>query len=490
MPARQKVIFVPLNSAPLSSGVAQIQKGVDEFFDELKVTRKHDIEDATNTLNASVGVVKTTESEKLALARATVPQLDATQKKPKKPEVAVKSIQTYFTQRDEIWTESRGQILPALLVYEKKYLQLYPGWEKIQKDLTAKFGEDHIRFKPVDSGISVGSDPHQGVIEIEASGSDGSPFAPIGHIYIDNSRFAPLHDQPGGVHSTVYTLRGKGAGRQYVFLESTKTYVRRFVVRGLNQYDALHLSKSEALTSSFAADASTESEAKPERHGVAQGTALTQQQQVLSHTRGWTKRFISSGVSNRQILSTRGEPFSSVFGAIVIDLAKLSAAELKQVCDVHSPNAAKGMLGSDAQRVLEAVNADADENLAALRDVLRTRELLIKNQIPPAAMMYQASGKMVLALGWTSTEKREAFKLPDGKPSEKPPYPWEAGDKNATWWTFLLFDSDGQVNEYVATLPAKVNKKDWLPVDNFKIPHYKPVRPASGIMDHDLPITV
>ena len=116
-------------------------------------------------------------------------------------------------------------------------------------------------------------------------------------------------------------------------------------------------------------------------------------QQVMSHARGWTKRFVSAGVSNHAAISTRGEAFQSIVGVVTIDLVQVPVAN---IVDVHTPSAADVQLGpATAARVLAngpnlpVVNTFANEAYLGMRDVLRARELLVHNTIPFAAVVGQ-----------------------------------------------------------------------------------------------------
>lgn len=247
----------------------------------------------------------------------------------------------------------------------------------------------------------------------------------LGTIHLDHMRFIPLDPQPLGDNPTIYRRMGDGASRHYIMLPQgtghPPLFVRRFVVRGLNGHNAMELDARQPMRAAYVTkqvatigkpqpqEMKNPSIGKPSptRHDISQDALLTESQQILSHARGWKKRYISAGVGNYAPLSTRGDPFVSLFGNVVIDLAKLP---IGNIFDIHSPRGAQTNLSYDPTLVVTQgakypANDYGDEQYLAMRDVLRTRELLIKREVPFAAVVCRALGRKILAVGFQESKK-------------------------------------------------------------------------------------
>lgn len=251
----------------------------------------------------------------------------------------------------------------------------------------------------------------------------GSPtYVKLGTVFIGDARFVKLHPQPGGLTNPVYVL-GRvidGTLKQdpehtkahFVWVPNSQTYVRRFVTRGLNYSDIINIEARHPLGSPLRVATAHQGELRSTKNttrhdGPAVDDALTEQQQILSHTRGWQKRYISTGVSNRPVYSTRGTQFMSLYGTAVIDLAKV---DLRTVWDIHSPAAVENVMKWSSDNVVTATGPGngattfKGEEFLALRDVLRTRELLIKFQVPVTALNCNVEGRLIVGFG---TDKYE-----------------------------------------------------------------------------------
>jgi hypothetical protein len=301
----------------------------------------------------------------------------------------------------------------VLFDYEKQHLNLQEDWEATREKLRFKGG------KRTDIAVTefFDKDNHRGTAQIE--GTVKGQIAKLGTAFLGDARFVELRPQPKGLPNKVYALgrvewSDSGAGLKqdpnhtdshFVWLPQSETYCRRYVVRGLNHNDIINVAGGRPLGAPVQiinAQTRETTGSAPTRHNVAAGTALSETQQILSHTRGWQKRYISTGVSNRPVFSTRGTQFISLFGTAVIDLAMV---DLATVFDIHSPMAVHDVLGWNATQVTSAGKPGsgakdlAGETFLALRDVLRTRELLIKFLVPMAAVRCVPDGKRIVGLG-------------------------------------------------------------------------------------------
>jgi hypothetical protein len=281
----------------------------------------------------------------------------------------------------------------ALHKYEKAHLQGGGDWQRLKQTLLALF-RDKLRIAenlPVSADLFVTTEWH------------GEQR--VGTVHFGEDRFVLLNPQPMLVSHPVYVRLGdtNNPPRHYVRLTTSNTHVKRFVTRGLSAFDAMNISRGVGLSSVIAGAHARPGEVGGSKHGVAPGTILSEQEQVLSHTRAWAgnKRYISTGVSNRPAISTRGIAFASMYGVVTVDLAMVPTAS---IFDLHRHDVASAVLGRPATDILNNghhtnTNDLAEEWYLALRDTIRTRELLVKGSIPSAALRRASQGRVLLGIG-------------------------------------------------------------------------------------------
>jgi len=245
----------------------------------------------------------------------------------------------------------------------------------------------------------------------------------------------------------------------FVYLPNSKTYVRRFVMRGLNHNDAINIGNNIPLgapvltANARANDIGGKSGA---RHNVKPNGILTTEQKILSHTRGWQKRYISTGVSKRPAVSTRGETFMSVHGTAVVDLAMVDPAT---IFDIHSSKAIANLMGWNSTLVTSAPSARSggpsigSEEFLALRDVLRTRELLIEGSVPLDALRCNSIGHCTVGLGCDRFGEPEKLltSVHQSKWSAKvrSAEPLKYASIHGKYWLFLGFADATTANDFL-----------------------------------------
>jgi hypothetical protein len=335
--------------------------------------------------------------------------------------------------------------------YEQTYLHIGGDWGRFQ-------GALKLRYPTSVKLVPAGKDKYR------VEGTFKGLTANLGEISVNDGRFEPLPVQPTGVQHTVYQRIGK-PDKHYVKLSTSDTFVKRFVFRGLNAGDCMNLSGGQPLKAVFGKDTISDPELKPGRFTHGKGHALSVDEQILSHTRGWQKRFISTGVSgNRPAYSTRGTVFVSMYGTSVIDLAKVPNAT---IWDVHRPDTAGARLGVDPKDLTTRDTAYPstgfeDEKYLALRDTVRTRELLIKGQIPHNAVKANSLGQFILAVCYIEKTVYTPFgDLKTGllapvagliMEDENPSY-----QINGRFWHFFSFNSVADCNrahDLLTTIPV------------------------------------
>lgn len=346
-----------------------------------------------------------------------------------------------------------GNAHPILHAYEKAHLQHGKDWHDLVNKLLSRCA-GQIRFSDDPSSVNLMRHDSIRILANHSTGPGQSTLVVLGSVSFGSFRFQAIAPQPVGARSIVLE-RIAEPGKHYIYAPTTDTYVRRFVVRGLNQADAFNLDLGQGLQAPHAGHAQLReirAVNQQSRHPVRVGVALRTSQQLLSHTRGWQKRYISTGVSNRPALSTRGTPFASVFGAVTIDLAMVPP---QTIFPLDSHLAAERLLDGRVT-ALEVVNAAAaqpagartlqHEEFLAMRDVLRTRELVIAGAVPHAAVCAQRQVGVVLGIAGGSGPQYDdhpAFAIPTHlwtRNHERLAYPWQRpGDRAAMWWWFAAY---------------------------------------------------
>ncbi|MGJ7503221.1 eCIS core domain-containing protein [Variovorax sp. ZT5P49] len=373
-----------------------------------------------------------------------------------------------------------GNAHPILHAYEKAHLQHGKDWHDLAS-LLLKRCAGQIQFSEDPSSVNLMRDDSIRILARHSTVRDvQNTLVVLGTVTFGSFRFQPIAPQPAGVLSPVFERIAK-PGKHYIYAPNTDTYVRRFVARGLNQSDAHNLNLDQDLQAPHpgigAQGGEIYSGPRKARHAVLAGTALQMSQQLLSHTRGWKKRFISTGVSNRPALSTRGIPFSSVFGAVTIDLAMVAP---QTIFPLNSHLAAERLLGGDvtALKVVEAHEPQPASNLAvlpaartlqdeeflAMRDVLRTQELVIEGTVPHAAVCAQRQFGVVLGIvgGARAPIAHPAEAIPANQrlvPNERLTYPWlRPGDHGVQWWWFFAYANPADANAAAQSLGPDVER--------------------------------
>jgi hypothetical protein len=284
---------------------------------------------------------------------------------------------------------------PDLFQYEKSYLQSGGDWAQMKVVLQALVALPDI-LAIVENAAQTQADINLTI---------GGVTRKLGIVYLGAGRFELLAAQPAGVVHNVYVRRGDSSHRHYVQLTTTPTFVKRFVTRGLNASDAMRLTLGQSLEAPhFSAAnpaAALAQEIGSRKHPHALAHNLSESEQILSHTRGWRKRYISTGVSNRPVYSTRGTQFQSMYGTAIIDLAIVPQGD---IFDLHTPETAQIHSGLSAITVTMAAThghpptTHAHETFLGLRDILRTRELLIKGSVPFAAVLQISLGQNLVGI--------------------------------------------------------------------------------------------
>lgn len=291
-----------------------------------------------------------------------------------------------------------GEVQNRLLKFEQAYLQEREDYDKIVADV-----DDQV--------VTAKSKSSDNTIELTLKSND------VGTVYLGNDRFV-TYRTAGSVQT--YKLRNDakdklGQIREYVQATNDGTivsYVRRFVLRGLNLADAWAYASQKQLIPAHPTDPKcVDNEHDPKMNGRHPTPNIDQPlndaQQIISHTRGWRKRLISTVPSEREIYSTRGAPFDGNTGVATIDLAQVLEAKTA-IRDVHCIAYASSVYGYVPDNIIKATAPDTPPNITTptnydcqkfrgYRDVIRTREVLVAGDVPYAAVIATPSGKYIVA---------------------------------------------------------------------------------------------
>jgi hypothetical protein len=386
----------------------------------------------------------------------------------------------------------RGDNHTVLWNYEKAHLAAGEDWAAVSTELKQVVDGQQRRRILVHEFLKSFDDHNRGTAQLEGVVDQARRvYVKLGTVFLGDARFTELRPQPKDVKNTVYVLGRvmndklvqdpNHTSSHFVWLPNSKTYVRRFVVRGLNHNDIVNVKNAAPLGAPVQTVQAQRREVvgpkQTTRHNVAENTRLSEIQQIISHTRGWQKRYISTGVSSRPVYSTRGTQFISLYGTAVIDLAKV---DLKNVWDVHSPIAVRKVMGWDANTVVTAGGSGAgarslrEEEFLALRDVLRTRELLIKFQVPYAALHCQPNGSRIIGIGAGAYGGPERFvaalrRWPAGWAKVKDYDALNYAGFNGRYWLFLLFANDTDAQWFWDRVRLH-DVKEWLRLTRYEMP--------------------
>jgi hypothetical protein len=296
----------------------------------------------------------------------------------------------------------------------------------------------------------------------------------VGRVYYGDARFEQLGptNQPPGALNVIFVRRGF-PGQHYIQYTRSGVahYVRRYVIRGLNQEDSVCIIAGRPLVAPEQGNTATANEIPdadhPGKHNVLEGAVLTDDQQLLSHTRGWKKRFVSTTTTFQPAYSTRGEEFRSVFGKVIVDLAFVPGSD---IFDLHTPDAI-GVFNTDAAAIQTAdynpnpgTRTFHDEEVLAARDVIRTRELLIRRSVPVNALRFRQAGESVIAIRHMGPLDNALLTFTAVENAWGNPHPWTAVDApsymwNGGWCRFYGFANPGATHVPWGQIPAQFHNR-------------------------------
>lgn len=469
-----RIKFTYVQAEPVDGPYWSLQDDVRLFFDSIKSR------------------VKTTAAEGDALFERSLPGLSG-MIDPGDPDAAVlddpRTAARYIDTRTVPGPARRvtDTIHATLHDYEQRYLTGATGGtptpgksalDILLQEFRSRFEWRKVRIDTVDDNV----------FRVFCKTAEGK-WLTFGTLYVANSRFLALDPQPPGLRATVYVDIENPGGRQYIRLPDGD-FVRRYVIRGLSAYDGMRLSQGQGLTATFTSPQIQPQETDAARHGPGVRN-LSDSERILSHTRGWKKRYISTGATKHPVYSTRGTQFQSMYGAVVVDLARIT--NQRGIVDIHQLHIAARHLGDPRQLLDEGTRLSApgtpqdQEKYLALRDVVRTRELLVEGDIDFAAVMKLQGMAVVVGIGAQGNKNKKTLKtwfaaakgVLDGvlKDSEEHTFTDVA---TGSQWTFLEFAIMGHANVFAIAravggcppVPGELTLRQF--------PQYKPAYPAEG----------
>lgn len=294
--------------------------------------------------------------------------------------------------------------------YEKKFSEIAPairhkhadpvvqGFEVSYKATRTDKEEVFTRIKQVAANIGVSGNvllvPHKGDDNTWSLVlSDGSQFVIIAKLWFGTQRFIATNE-PG-----IFRHRTK-PDRDYV-QDRHGFFIQRYLNRNMSEFDKAHINETPALRAKAMRDP-TESSLIDD---------------ITTHVRskeasGGQTCFISFTHTKHKIVGSTGKEFyNPENGDVIVDAAKVPR---ERRVDLHSLDAVKKLFGvTEVKPTMPfAEGNDEYEQNAAARDTVRTREILVANQVAPEAVV---AVRQKATDGWKTLNGASAT-LPKGVP--------------------------------------------------------------------------
>ena len=285
----------------------------------------------------------------------------------------------------------------------EQYKQLTPKWkhqiyDPIFKDYEKKrfFGtmtlgsllsEIKINLTVATPPMEMGYIAENNMTLISVGDKFGLGAVPVAYIYKQEGRFVKIH---GGLGALPDVFTHRENNRHYV-RDRYGVFIPRFLVRNLSEYDMNLL--RHGLKSRDGRSFSTKGK-HPETRDFQEKEFI---EGVVRHLRAAQQGgsyFVSTTSTSKHIYGSTGKNFyTPSHGQVMLDAALIPQDDL---VDVHSPMAMSRMLKlKKYDWTLEFSETDASyQAMAAARDAIRTREIVVHGAIPPQAIAKIRSGTL------------------------------------------------------------------------------------------------
>ena len=287
---------------------------------------------------------------------------------------------------------------------EEQYKQLTPKWkhqvyDPIFKDYEKKrfFGTmtlgsllSEIQMNLSAAKMEMGYIAEKNMTLLSVGDQYGLGGVPVAYIYKQEGRFVKIHNGTGAMPDV---FRHRENNRHYV-RDRYGVFIPRFLVRNLSEHDmqlqTVGLKSRDGR--SFTAKAR-----HPETQAVQEKDFI---EGVVRHLRAAQQGgsyFVSTTSTSKHIYGSTGKNFyTPSHGQVLIDAAVIPQDDL---VDVHSPMAMSKMLNMTSATkydwTLEFSETDTSyQNMAAARDTIRTREIVVHGAIPKEAIAQIRSGTL------------------------------------------------------------------------------------------------
>ena len=208
----------------------------------------------------------------------------------------------------------------------------------------------------------------------------------IGRVLVGNRRFFQIDAPTGLAHDKLYVQPGSQV--QYV-RDGGGHFVRRFVKRAIKDSDITSLNKGLAMRASVGPKSAAydEKTQKEKDNYPKRGTSTADK--VFYHLQQGSGRFVSTTTTKHDIHGNTGKSFTDPGrGFVVIDLARIPQDSIR---DVHTEKAIIQGIGTNETEFRNSFGQGNDDKPTrrAIRDVVRTREVLVAGQVPYRAVIYR-----------------------------------------------------------------------------------------------------
>lgn len=267
---------------------------------------------------------------------------------------------------------------PAVVAYEKGYLASGMDLKRV-KELWARAAIVHgFELRYVDRG------DHTEILAAPTGAGSTKPTV-VGQLYLDDQRFAP---SPLAAPRQVFVHRE--TGEQYV-QDARDLFVRRFVLRSLNTFD-----NTSAAFGTITIDVDARSKKLTDERWAEIAQALPARQATEVDDEVWKHQrqkelqggspFVSATTTRHPIFGSTAKYFEDPTGMAKIDLAVIPK---ERVVDTHQPRAYTRIttLGAPDIDMPFQEGVLAWERNSAVRDAIRTREVVIIGSVPSGAVV-------------------------------------------------------------------------------------------------------
>lgn len=238
----------------------------------------------------------------------------------------------------------------------------------------------------------------------------------IGNTFFGDSRFIRLGRKKTMKGKKKIIFKHRGSGKHYV-KDKYGTFVPRYVKRSIRYEDLKAIRAGEPMPTKMNYwEPISGKEATDYGDEFSGGDRISHKQKVTGQIRGYG-RFLSATTSKRAATSTSRGTYHSPFGAVSIDLAKMSSGDFT---DAHTQDAMASIFGVEDLGKVEFIGKRVKGEAASIkaaRDAYRAREIVISSPPPEAVKIIKTHDNVagILIIGLTGSANAATIEEASGK---------------------------------------------------------------------------